>query len=243
MRMDVLDKSLATMPPPAGLFPFTYEDPLDQDAPDDEHMATTRRELLRLALIASETGARFQREGIAHDPMAWLLAPRRLFEGASAIDACLSRDACMRALLVHGLGLGLDADPEDVDALGDDEGEPHPDAERDADDASSDRLESPLSHRRLFTSMFIEERDGQKVYAFAAMIAADAEQAIRRLGERFGRDYATYAVVQEGFDAGSPLATTLLSAVIVDMLTQIATDPTSPLADGLEVMVEQRFAA
>jgi hypothetical protein len=242
MRMDVLDKSFATMPPPAGLFPFTYEDPLDQDAPDDEHMATTRRELLRLALIASETGARFQREGIAHDPMAWLLAPRRLFDGASAIDACLSRDACMRALLVHGLGLGLDADPEDVDALGDDEGDLGPDDEEPGD-ASWDRSGSPLSDRRLFTSLFIEEREGQKVYAFAAMIAADAEQAIRRLGDRFGRDYAVHAVLQEGFDAGSPLATTLLSAAIVDMLTQIASDPTSPLADGLEVMVEQRFAA
>lgn len=68
-------------------------------------------------MVAAETGARFQREGVACDPMAWLLAPRRLFEGESAIEACLGRDACIRALLVHGLGLGMDAEPEEVDDL------------------------------------------------------------------------------------------------------------------------------
>lgn len=241
MRMDVLDKSFASTPLPLGLSEFTYDDPLDHDAPGDEYMATTRRELLRLALIATETGARFQREGISHDPMAWLLAPRRLFDGAAAIDACLGRDACMRALLVHGLGLGLDADPGDVDAIAG-EGD-HDPVDPDADSDQTDSLDGASRDRRLFTWLFVEERNDQRVYAFGAMIAANADEALDRLMERYGADYAGSVVLQDGFDACSPLATTLLSSAIVDMLTQFASDPTSPLADGLELMVEQRFSA
>ena len=40
-----------------------------------------------------------------------MLAPRRLFRGAAAIEACLERDDCMRAVLLHGLSIGLDAAP------------------------------------------------------------------------------------------------------------------------------------
>ena len=94
-----------------------YEDPLDADEANDAVVTATRRGLTRLALVAAETGARFQREEVAHDPMAWMLAPRRLFDGAPALEACLSRDACLRAVLLHGLSLGLDAEPAEVDAL------------------------------------------------------------------------------------------------------------------------------
>ena len=104
--------------PAAAAMPLVrYEDPLDDDAPTDAAVMTTRRGLARLALVAAETGARFQREAVEHDPMSWLLAPRALFGGASAIEACLERQECLRGILLHGLSLGLDADAVDIDAL------------------------------------------------------------------------------------------------------------------------------
>ncbi len=93
------------------------QDPLDPDTMDDHPVVTTRRRLTRLALVAAETGARFQREGIGYDPMAWLLAPRDLFDGMDAIDAVAELRHCTRAILLHGLGIGLDADPAFVDEL------------------------------------------------------------------------------------------------------------------------------
>lgn len=94
-----------------------FPDPMDGDGPDDAPVVLTRRRLCRLALVATEVGARFERDGVQHDPMAWMLAPRELFDGTSAIDACLELEGCVRALVVHGLGLGLDADPAEIDAL------------------------------------------------------------------------------------------------------------------------------
>lgn len=86
---------------------LVYVEPLDRDQPDDPAVWLTHRQLIRLVLIAAETGARFERDGIVMDPAAWLFAPRRLFEGRAAIDACAARGAFIRAMLLHGLGLGL----------------------------------------------------------------------------------------------------------------------------------------
>lgn len=101
---------------PTGANPF-YEDPLEPDKVGDAAVNTTRRALTRLALVAVETGIRFQREGIGHDPMAWMLAPRQLFEGEVPLEACLKREHCLRAILLHGLSVGLDATPKQIDAL------------------------------------------------------------------------------------------------------------------------------
>ncbi len=92
-------------------------DPLDPDSPYDFPVIATRRRLIRLALVAAETGARFQREGMDHDPMAWMLASRELFDGRDAVEAALELQHCTRAILLHGLGLGLDADPAVIDDL------------------------------------------------------------------------------------------------------------------------------
>lgn len=99
----------------------TMPDPLDPDSMDDFPVVTTRRRLTRLALVAAETGARFQRDGVEHDPMAWLLAPRDIFDGMDAIDAAAELRHCTRALVLHGLGMGLDADPALIDHLCSDE--------------------------------------------------------------------------------------------------------------------------
>jgi hypothetical protein len=97
--------------------PFSVDDPLGFDEESDAAVVTTRRAITRVAFVAAETASRFQREGIEEDPMAWLTAPRKLFDGAAAIDACLDLDAFVRATIFHGLSLGLDAEPEDVEDL------------------------------------------------------------------------------------------------------------------------------
>jgi len=122
--------------PPAGL--LRYEDPLDADRADDVAVLATRRSICRVALIASEAGARFQRESAACDPMAWMLAPRRLFGGGAAIEACLDLDHFSRALILHGLGIGMDAEPTDIDGLldggGGDDGDDRDDVQSYEDD-------------------------------------------------------------------------------------------------------------
>jgi len=95
----------------------SYIDPLDPDTDDDLPVVVTRRQLIRLAVVSTEVGARFQRDAVDVDSMAWMLAPRALFEGRDAIDASLEQSHCIRALILHGLGLGLDARPEDIDDL------------------------------------------------------------------------------------------------------------------------------
>ncbi len=96
---------------------LVFPEPLDEDLVGDDRVVVTRRRLVRLALVACETGARFERDGVRHDPMAWMLAPRRLFDGKAAIDACLELEGCNRAIVLHGLALGLDADADEIDDL------------------------------------------------------------------------------------------------------------------------------
>lgn len=218
-----------------------YDDPLDDDAPADAAVMTTRRGLVRLALVAAETGARFQREGVAHDPMTWLLAPRALFEGASAIDACLTRQACVRGILVHGLSLGLDADPQVVDALvGHEDGA---DADMDADRRSANIL--PFSRAaqpepRLFTATVVSRDGCESIQAFHASLATEEAEVAGRLYCRMGAASADARIVA-GFDPHDPLVAALVSPAMCDTLSLVAENPESPLAAGLDVNIEQRF--
>ncbi|KAA9019611.1 hypothetical protein [Sphingobium limneticum] len=100
---------------------WEVEDPLGRDRETDLVVTTTRRALCRMAFVAAETAARFEREGIDHDPVAWMMTPRRLFDGESALDACLDRTGFKRAVILHGLSVGLDALPAQIDALMDDD--------------------------------------------------------------------------------------------------------------------------
>jgi hypothetical protein len=224
-----------------------HEDPLDWDSIDDAMIVTTRRSLLRLALVASETASRFAREHVGIDPMAWMLAPRRLFDGRAAIDGCLGRDECLRAVLLHGLAIGMDADPAEIDALSEDDDDDADDLDTVAENAN-DRLVAPLeeagSHGpRLWTSFLIVQNEAGAVQAFDALIAADRREAEARLWARHGVRLADEMEIVEGFDRNRPLAEALISPALADMLVQVAADPGSPLAEGLSVSVMQRFAA
>ncbi len=246
MQINAITRATVTMSKPT-LPPFLI-DPLDFDEPDDEVVTTTRRGLIRLALVAADTASRFEREAVGHDPVAWMIAPRALFNGRSAIDACLSREECLRAVLLHGLSIGLDADPMTLDALM---------ADDDADDAvpfgctdaayesdNVDRRGKPQGERpRLWTSFLVDQRAGGMIQAFDAVVAADRAEAETRLRARHGSAIADAIEISEGFDPNTPMAEALVSPAVADMLAQVAADPGSPLAAGLSVYIEQRFAS
>ncbi|WP_157099181.1 hypothetical protein [Novosphingobium rosa] len=94
-----------------------HEDPLDPDLPTDRMILTSRRALCRVVTVAAEAGARFQREGASIDPVGWMLAPRRMFDGAAALEACLEKQHFIKAVMLHGLSLGTDADPDLFDRI------------------------------------------------------------------------------------------------------------------------------
>lgn len=254
MKFNVIEGNAQPSSPVAGPIheqaPVGYPDPLDEDGVGDEAILTTKRGLIRLALVAAETGARFHREGIGHDPVAWMLAPRNLFGGRAAMDACLARDDCMRAILLHGLSIGLDADPGELDELaaaddGDDAGAGSV-FDTDFDDDVLDGLERERGQGagpRLWTSLIVDERAGGMTHAFDAVVAGSRAEAERRLRARHGPALADVMEIVEGFDAGVPLVEALVSPAVADMLSLVAGDPGSPLARGLSVSVEQRFAA
>lgn len=90
-------------------------DPLENDS--GGMLAVKRVSLVRIACVAAETGARMQRDGLSVDPVGWMVTPLELFDGRAPIEACMERDDCSKAILLHGLGLGLDADPATIDRL------------------------------------------------------------------------------------------------------------------------------
>ena len=230
---DVIDRnaSVACARPTAP----RYDDPLDHDSAEDAPVLTTRRSLVRLALVAAETGSRFVREEIDIDPVAWMLAPRRLFDDRPAIDACLDREECLRAVLLHGLAIGLDADPTEIDALAADEDEDEGMMPVISDEAP----ECP----QLWTSFLVGRSHEGCVQAFDAILARTRQEAEARLRARHGGGLSDDLEILKGFDASLPLAEALVSPALADMLKQVATDPGSPLAEGLSISVQQRFIA
>lgn len=90
-------------------------DPLDEKTGD--YLVVDRVEIVRIACVAAETGARFQREGLAQDAMDWMLSASDLFAGWPPIEACRRKDACSLGILVHGLGLPADIAPTTLNSI------------------------------------------------------------------------------------------------------------------------------
>lgn len=221
----------------------TFIDPLDSDRPDDDVVVTTRRAICRVALVAAEAAGRFQREAVRHDAMSWMLAPRILFNGATAIEACLRRDDCLRGVLLHGLSLGLDADPALIDALASDDDDEVIECENEAGGRRANVLTFPgvrEDEPRLFTATVVANNGDETIQAFHASLATDESVIAGRLYCRMGGASAGARIV-EGFDPSDPLVAALVSDVISDTLLIIASQPASPIAAGLDLNIEQRF--
>ena len=90
-------------------------DPLDEELGD--YLVVDRVDLVRIACVAAETGARFQRDGLGHDPMDWMLTASDLFGGRPPIEACKRKDAFSLAILVHGLGLPTNIGPDALNSI------------------------------------------------------------------------------------------------------------------------------
>lgn len=226
-------------------------DPLDEDMPDDEVVLTTRRALVRVALVASETGARFQREALDYDSMAWMLSPRALFDGRAPVDACLERDACMRGILVHGLGLGLDVERSAVDALlaVDDDGYDEHEARYLNGDRTS-RRGKPYRSRaarstriRLYTATIVDTRDNRMCQIFHASLARDITEIRTRLAGRYGPDVADAADVRLGVHVASPPVMALVPAAVIEMIRRMERDCAKPHARTFAVDIEMGIQA
>jgi hypothetical protein len=214
-------------------------DPLDPDSPFDDVVITSSRGLCRLALVAAETGARFQREAAPHDPMAWLLAPRRMFGGSTAFEACLQREHFMRALLLHGLSLGLDADPDEIDSLLDDPIEDYVVGQPTRGAATS----RAVARLRLYSASVLCSSSGTMLQAFHASVAASADDFRVRLQEKFGLAAAERAEICAGFDSAAPLVLALVPAPVAKVLRKVERECATPKHAAFAVTIEHRLEA
>ncbi len=218
-----------------------YEDPLDADDPRDVPVTTSRRGLMRLAVVAAEVGARFQREDVGHDAVAWLIAPRRLFNGSTALDACLGRDACTRAVLLHGLSLGLDAEPEQIDAL-------LCDAPKGVGGDCRDGFGSvvvgaarpPVRPARLYSALMMVTRGGELMRLFHASVAPGTSEVRERIRARFGAGAASRADIRVGVDLDCPITVGMLPPAFRELVERSRRVRWSAMA-GLDLTVEHRI--
>lgn len=88
----------------------------------------------------------------------------------------------------------------------------------------------------------VDERAGHIVHAFAAFMAVDNKEVRSRLERRVGQRTAATANIVNGFDPSEPIAASLLSEAMSSILEDVALNPDSILAAGLDVLVEHRFA-
>jgi len=215
-------------------------DPLSPDAADDGIVVTTRRRLARLVVSAVDVGARFDRERAGCDAVAWMLAPHEMFDGRPAVEACQSLRGCLRTTVLHGLSIGFDAAPADLDGLlGEDGAEPDPE---------TDPLRIPSGpaaggRPRLLSAWIDATATTQPGVHFHAMVTADPAAFGRSLVQRFGPDAAGAAEVEVGFDPDAPRAVAFVSEAMRKALTLAAAAPESAYAAGLDVVVEQRFGS
>lgn len=219
-------------------------DPLETDLDTDRPVVTSLRRIARVATLAAEVGTRFAREGIDHDPVAWLMSPRRLFRGKTAIVACQNRKDFLRGLLLHGLSVGLDAEPAVLDVLVTDAaaagGGGHDPAGRRG--VGLDEREASPARRVLYTAL-VAETVGEGLHlAFVATVTDSREAFERSLRVRLGVRSAGLAHVREGFVASEPLMEAVVSPWLADFLIRLTLDPSFAATSDLDVCHRQRLA-
>ncbi|QDP19061.1 hypothetical protein [Sphingomonas xanthus] len=206
----------------------------------------SRLATLRLMHVAAETGARFIRERIDHDPLDWLLTRRKLFDERSAVEVCGRPEGFRRAVVLHGLSLGLDTAPTHVARIPAHEflshtAMRHLQSERPPRSREADPWEAgPMA---LYSCSISAELPDGHIQVFGAMIARSPNEVRQRLRQRYGPLLEDQALVRIGFDWSEPLASAMVSEAMAHVLRIAAAEPTSPFAHGLDFQVEQRFAA
>jgi hypothetical protein len=75
-------------------------------------VSLSRVAVVRIVCVAAETGARMQRDGLPADPLQWMITPLAMFHRRPPIEACIYKEAFSKAILLHGLGLDLNIQPE-----------------------------------------------------------------------------------------------------------------------------------
>lgn len=227
-------------------------DPLEADQPDDQFVIITKRSMCRIALVAVETAGRFEREGISYDPMSWMLAPRRLFDGGTAIEACAQLHHCRRSILVHGLGLGLDVDPSAIDALiaddpeGDNDKKDNEEPARDLGGNKKDRHKDSRRpgatlELRLWTATMAYSTEELIVNAFHASLATNVHDVVERLRMRYGTEIAAEADIRIGFHQAMPIVLALIQEPLAEMIRQIDNEPMLADADRFSINIEHRI--
>jgi hypothetical protein len=196
-------------------------------------------EAARLLYVAGLTGARFSREGSEVSPLAWLTHPSELFDGRSPFEACQDREGFRRAVLLHELALGMSCSPELLVGLS---AEPFLDCQSEA--GLKRELDRPceLGSRHLFTSTLAVETPTGHLQGFCAFVVGDTREARRTVRARYGALLEEQAEVRLGFDPSEPVACSLVSDALCDILLQVEGNPWSELAEGFSICLEQRFA-
>jgi hypothetical protein len=149
----------------------------------------------------------------------------------------------MRAVLLHGLSIGLDAPPAVIDALladapGDgDGGQPWAGGE-------GDRLSGGMHggrRLRLYSATIVIARGGELLHAFHASVASSAAVVRERIRARFGSAAAAQAEIRVGFDPDCPTTVGMVPPAILDTLLGARRRTRWAALAGLDVTVEQRL--
>ncbi|MFD1787519.1 hypothetical protein ACFSC3_08040 [Sphingomonas floccifaciens] len=220
---------------------FAPADPLEPDGLDDLPIVTSHRRLQRLATVSAATGARFAEDGMGIDPVDWLTAPQALFRGAAAIDACQNHDGFLRATILHGLRLRLDAGADEMDELLE-EGD---DVDDDGFDDEGEPVQAASVGGRLFTCFIdgLEFGRERRVQAFCASVQPDPKAMRRHLARRFGSALTRDLVIVEGIDLDHPSAGVLVPDGLLGVLALAESEPQGEFGRGLDIVLERRFAA
>lgn len=176
--------------------------------------------------------------------MEWLLTEKRFLDRRAPIDACANREGYRRAMLLHGLELGFDIEPDCLARIPLEE----------VDDTSLTRRLLTLPAYRsprhdfdsgaplaLYSSYIDAVNENGHIQIFSAMIARSTRDVRRRLKVRFGPFLEDHAKVKLGFDPSEPIACALVSDATAQILSLVDADPTGELASGFDFVVEQRF--
>jgi hypothetical protein len=204
------------------------------------------RRAARLMYVAAEVSAHFLQGRISVEPIEWFTTPKHLFGGSSALSACQTGEGVRRALALHGLNLGMDAAPEIVagiplEAFVSEAAWPHLMPGRRSRPKVD--VEDESGEPALFTATISAEHLHEDVQIFCAMIAMGPPEVRRRLRRRHGVLLEEQATVRLGFDGSEPLACSMVSGAMAQLLILAEAAPHSPLAAGLDFYVEQRFPA